>query len=40
LAEAMDAAEPLRMRGFVVRELIDTFDLIANQLEAIANAPA
>ena len=40
LAEAIDAAEPLRVRGFVVRELIDTFDVLADQLEAVANAPA
>ncbi len=40
LAEAIDAAEPLRARGFVVRELIDTFDALADRLEAVANAPA
>lgn len=35
LAEAIDAGEPLRMRGSAVAELVTIFDLLADQLEAV-----
>jgi cellulose biosynthesis protein BcsQ len=34
LAEAIDAAEPLRLRGMATRELVEIFDVLADQLEA------
>lgn len=34
LAEAIDAAQPLRARGAVARPLVDTFAALADQLEA------
>ena len=40
LAEAIDAGEPLRSRGAAARELIETFDLLADRLEAVTHAPA
>lgn len=35
LAEAIDAAEPLRARGFLGAELVETFDALADRLEAV-----
>ncbi len=40
LAEAIDAAQPLRARGAPARALIDTFAALADQLETRAHAAA
>lgn len=35
LAEAIDAAQPLRARGFVASDLVETFDALAARLEDV-----
>lgn len=40
LAEAVDAAQPLRARGAAARALIETFSTLADQLEAATDALA
>lgn len=40
LAEAVDAAQPLRARGAAARGLVASFDVLADRLEASADAAA